>query len=299
MEHTVMPGEFPAFLASELGFRPAAQCRFHVIPVPYEATVSYGGGTARGPGAILEASQQLEVWTGRSNPSEQGIFTHAPVDCEGSAEEVLERIEGAVARVFVQGPGNALPVLLGGEHSITLGALRALKQRCGHFGIVHFDAHADLRETYSGTPYSHACVMRRAVDDLGLALFQIGVRSLSPEEETFRKQRGIARLDARDLYEMGMGKAVEAGKALLPKDFPERVFLSFDVDALDASVMPATGTPEPGGLLWWDALRLTARSLAGRTCLGFDVVELAPIASMPAPSYTAARLVYELMGLMP
>lgn len=303
-----------AFLESELAPRDAADCRFHVIPVPYEATVSYGGGTAGGPAAILEASQQLEVWTGRSIPSEQGIYTWPAVECSGGAETVLERIGAAVEKALAAGPQGVLPktssgadgclaaptvpVILGGEHTVTLGVLRALKKRYGHFGVVQFDAHADLRDTYEGTPYSHACVMRRAVDDLGLPLFQIGVRSLCPEEVAFRREQGIPHLDAR-ATRFPLPRAEEnRASALLPADFPGTIFLTFDLDAFDASLMPATGTPEPGGLFWWDALALAERCLAGRVALGFDVVELAPISGLHGPNYTAARLAHEIMGII-
>ncbi len=315
------------FLESELSLLPASACRFQVIPVPYEATVSYGGGTAQGPQAILDASCQLEVCANQGEPSRAGIYTWPAVDCCGTAEEVLLRIEKAVETALTEGPQGevpepqphqlhgvsvapTVPVVLGGEHSISLGTLRALKARYGHFGIIHFDAHADLRDTYQGSPYSHACVMRRAVSDLGLALFQIGVRSLSPEEQKFRTTAGIHHWDASRLQcprpwvahvpasgALGAPSNQGAEGLSLPADFPERVFLSFDIDALDSSLMPATGTPEPGGLFWWDALNLARISLQGKVLLGFDVVELAPLAGLHAPSYTAARLTHELMGL--
>jgi agmatinase len=287
------------FLASELPDLAPEQCLFQVLPVPFEASVSYGHGTALGPGAILEASSQLEVWTGRNNPAERGICTWPAVNCAGGAETVLKRIAKATARALAAG-GPSLPVLLGGEHTVTLGALRAMKDHYGPFGVVQFDAHADLRDSYAGTPYSHACVMRRAVADLALPLFQIGVRSLSPEEVDFRKKADIRHLDARDLAAKG-GLAWLAGNGfkdepLLPPDFPRRIFLTFDVDALDSGLMPATGTPEPGGLSWHEALFLVRGALAGRMPLGFDVTELAPLETMPAPTFAAARLVYELMG---
>ncbi len=302
----------PRFLASELPLRPAEECRFQVIPVPYEATVSYGGGTAQGPAAILEASNQLEVWTGRNLPSEQGIFTWPAVDCSGSAEAVLERIEAAVSRAMAEGPQNSLakasalgaavvPVILGGEHTVSLGALRALKKHYGSFGIIQFDAHADLRDSYEGSKFSHACVMRRAVEELGLPLFQVGVRSLCQDEARYRTMQRIPCLDARELnlcQAFLSSGAAGGGLLSIPEDFPDQVFLSFDIDALDASLMPATGTPEPGGLFWWDALVLVERCLAGRSCLGFDVVELAPVEGLHAPNYTAARLVHEIMGIV-
>ena len=336
----------PRFLESELPVLPAQSCRFQVIPVPYEASVSYGHGTADGPTAILAASSQLEVWTGRGNPSAQGIYTWPAVNCSGGAEMVLNNIEAAVTTALAAGPQGFLPsaqgaagagkstpeassgvtkttaqastgaaqatpefsccagaagipVILGGEHTVTLGVLRALKKRWGSFGIIQFDAHGDLRDSYEGSRYSHACVMRRAVEDLGLPLFQIGVRSLCPEELVVRREKQIAHLDARDAgFPLSRTGAGEPLLPLLPAGFPDKLFLTFDIDALDASLMPATGTPEPGGLFWWDALHLVERSLAGRTTIGFDVVELAPLAQMHAPTYTAARLVYEIMGII-
>lgn len=306
------------FLASELALLPAADCLFQVIPVPFEATVSYGGGTAQGPGAILEASSQLEVWTGASIPSRHGVYTWPAVDCTGSAETVLARITAATRLALESGPKGlsspkiqgrlngsdsapdhkaacapVIPILLGGEHTVTLGALRALKEVYGNFGIVQFDAHADLRDSYEGSPYSHACVMRRAVQDLGLSLFQIGVRSLSPEEELYRRKQGIRHLDAREARFPARHQSFE-----LPHDFPDNIYLSFDIDALDCSLMPATGTPEPGGLFWWDAIELLERSLGGRCCIGFDVVELAPVEMLHASTFSAARLVHEIMAIL-
>ena len=328
------------FLESELPLLPPTACRFHVIPAPYEASVSYGGGTALGPQAILDASCQLETWTGAGEPSRQGIFTWPAVPCTGEAETVMQRIEAAVTTALQAGPQGGvpqpapspeqgvthtpqdtitsplfavcagaptLPVVLGGEHSLTLGVLRAMKKAYGHFGIVHFDAHADLRHSYQGSIYSHASVMHRAVADLGLDLFQIGVRSLCTEERDFRQQAGIAHLDARVLQcPRPWGAPFAATDCAthtvpvvhLPEAFPHNVFLSFDVDALDASLMPATGTPEPGGLFWWDALNLMAQSLTGRVLLGVDVVELAPQPGQHAPNYLAARLVHEIMGMV-
>lgn len=278
----------PSFLASEFPPSAPGQARFHILPVPLEQTVSYGHGTAHGPQAILEASQQLEVWDGASVPGELGLHTCAPIDCTGNPEQALERIEVATGHIL---HARGLPVLLGGEHTVTLGALRALKKQYGVFGVVQFDAHADLRASYEGSPYSHACVMHRAVRDLGLPLVQFAVRDLSPEEVAVRRDYGVLHYDApllaRGLPEMP-----------LPEYFPRRIYITFDVDGLDAAVMPATGTPVPGGLSWYDALTLVERSVGGRQVLGFDVVELAPIAGLHFADYTAARLVYHIMGIL-
>ena len=284
-----MPQEYAhRFLASEVPPRPADQCLFHVIPVPYEATVSYGGGTAAGPEAILAASDQLELFDGEGCPGEHGIFTHPPVNCAGPAEQVLERISAATRRALDL---NGLPVLLGGEHSLTYGPLAALRERFGRFGVIQFDAHADLRDSYEGSPWSHACVMRRAVADLDLPLVQIGNRLLCLEEKEARGRYAVTAWDAPFLYRHGLPDA------LMPVDFPDQVFLTFDVDGLDPSVIPDTGTPVPGGLGWYQALDLAARALAGRRLLGFDVVELAPRPDHIVSDFAAARPVYALMGL--
>lgn len=287
-----------SFLASELPDLAPENCLFHVIPVPYEATVSYGGGTALGPAAILEASSQLEVWTGEANPGETGIYTWPAVSCAGGAEKVMDSIATATARALAYGKTRrVVPVLLGGEHSITYGALLAIKDHYGDIGVIQFDAHADLRDTYGGTKFSHACVMRRATDDLGLPLFQLGVRSLSPEEVLYRKEKSVAHLDAREYAARGGSAWLrEFTGQLLPENFPKRVYLTFDVDALDTGIMPATGTPEPGGFAWWDALALARRALQGRECVGLDVNELAPMENFTAPTFAAARLTYELMA---
>lgn len=280
-----MTEALPAFLESEIGRLPAEGCRFHVIPAPLETSVSYGGGAARGPRAILEASQQLEILCGEAMPGRAGIHTARAVDCSGGAEAVLARIQAATARALGLG---AVPVLLGGEHTVTLGALRAVREACGRVGVVQFDAHADLRDAYEGSPLSHACVMRRALD-LGLPLFQIGVRCLCPEEAALRRELGIPGLDGADLPP-GPGP-------LLPDDFPRDIYVTFDVDGLDASLMPATGTPAPGGLFWREAMQLLASAARGRRIVGFDVVELAPIPGLHACDFTAAELAHRLMAL--
>lgn len=277
----------PSFLDSEYAPRAPREAAFHIIPVPLEQSVSYGGGTARGPLAILEASRQLEAWDGISAPGESGFYTAPAVDCSGPVETVLERIEAVVRQAR---DCRACPVLLGGEHTVTLGALRALAAAGEAFGVVQFDAHADLRPSYEGSIYSHACVMHRAVADLGLPLVQFAVRDMSREEAAVRRQYGVVHHDADRLAREGLPESP------LPADFPRRLYISFDVDGFDASLMPATGTPSPGGLFWHEAIRLVERCLPGREIIGLDVVELAPIAGLHHADFTAAKLVHSLMG---
>ncbi len=276
------------FLSSEVPPRPADQARFHVIPVPYEATVSYAGGTANGPEAILDASDQLELYDGTSYPGENGIFTQRPVDCSGAPEQVMENVRKAVLAALDAG---AMPVVVGGEHSLTYGEMAALKEGYGRFGVVQFDAHADLRDSYEGSKWSHASVMRRAVKDLDLPLVQLGNRIYCREELEARKEHGVVSWDAPYLCRHGIPDN------LIPEDFPRNIFITFDVDGLDPSIMPETGTPVPGGLDWYMALDLAARAMQGRRVLGFDVVELAPREGHIVSDFAAASLTYSLMGL--
>jgi len=279
----------PAFLASEMETSSEAPM-FTVIPVPLEQTVSYGAGTARGPEVILAASQQLEAWDGLSVPLEAGIDTVAPVDCSGDIEQILDRISAAVDGALNR---NSLPVVLGGEHTVTLGPIRALHKRLQPpFGIIQLDAHADLRSSFEGSIYSHACVMHRSVVECGCSLFQFGIRALCLEEVEFRRQHNVHSLDGRQI------PGARLADFVLPDDFPEEVYVTLDVDGLDPSVIGATGTPVPGGPGWWDTLTFLERAIRDRKVLGFDVVELAPRPHDHGSEFAAAQLVYSVMGLI-
>lgn len=278
----------PQFLASEMTPPSTENALFHIIPAPYEKSVSYGTGTARGPAAILESSQQLELFDGISIPAEHGIYTHPAIECDANAEEVLQKIADAVSNVLGL---DKIPVVLGGEHTVSAGAFAALKNTGKEFGIVQFDAHADLRDTYEGTPHSHACVMHRALD-MDIPIYQIGVRSLSCEEHLLREKLKIGHLDAAVINKTGIPDPV------LPPDFPASIYITFDVDAFDPSIMPATGTPEPGGLGWYQSFQALESVIEGRKVLGFDVVELAPFDGMHAPEFTVARFIYNLFGII-
>lgn len=279
------------FLASEYEPAQPEKAAFHIIPVPLEQSVSYGGGTAHGPVAILAASQQLEAWDGISAPGEAGLYTAPAVDCDAPIETVLDRIGAATAHAL---RCKALPVILGGEHTVSLGALRALAAEAARtgepFGVVQFDAHADLRSRYEGSIYSHASVMHRAVADLGLPLAQFAMRDFCREEVEVRRQYNVVHYDADVLFRQGLPEHP------LPEDFPRRLYITFDVDGLDASLMPATGTPSPGGLFWHQALLLIERCLQGRSMVGMDVVELAPLPGLRHADFTAAKLTHALMG---
>ncbi|MBR9909768.1 MAG: agmatinase [Gammaproteobacteria bacterium] len=282
------PG-YPVFLGSEQEQPKPEDARFHIIPAPYEESVSYGGGTAKGPAAILAASWQLETWDGKSTPAQQGIYTHAPVDMGGTPEEVIERISQLTQEIVKAGK---MPVMLGGEHTVTYGVIKGLLEAgVEDFGVVQIDAHADLRDAYEDNPYSHASVMKRIVDE-DVPLFQLGVRAMCQEEIKSRKVHGVRHLDAEVL----VPKNVQTFE--LPDEFPEKVYFTLDIDGMDPSIFPSTGTPVPGGLGWYQTLALFESVRKQRQIIGFDIVEFAPIEGFHAYEFSAALLAYKMMGII-
>jgi agmatinase len=271
------------------------EARVVVLPVPYEGTVSYGGGTAGGPRAILEASGQLETYDEELDWSldDAGILTLPPVDVEGkNPDAVMAAIHQAAL-----GPARDGKLLcgLGGEHSISYGFFTALLAVRGRpFSLLQIDGHADLRETYQGSAHSHACIMARA-HELGLPFVQVGIRSLSEPERAFLRSSGLE----RNVYWAQRIAAAGADEGWMDEvvaGLGEDVYLTVDVDGLDPAVAPATGTPEPGGLDWYTVLRLFRKVAGARRIIGLDVTELSPVAGFLAPNFTVARLVYKMIG---
>jgi agmatinase len=278
------------FLNSELTCAErSVEARFQIVPMPLEKTVSYGSGTAKGPAALIDASDQLErLWRGME-PCAAGIFTTPPIDCDQPLEDALAAL--AARTESIARAGN-LPVTLGGEHSLTWAAVMGVSRALGRrVGIVQIDAHADLRRAYQGFRHSHASVMQLLVEEEGMALAQYGVRALSSDEAALRDALDVTYIDAEDLVTGGITEV------RLPEDFPEDVYVTFDVDGLDAQLMPATGTPVPGGLAYYQSLALVRSALRGRRCVGLDVVELAPIDGADVWDFTAAQLTYALIGI--
>ncbi len=277
------------FLESEGERRSPENSLFHILPVPYEKTVSYGTGTANGPDAIIASSQQLEAFDGISLPLEYGIFTHKAIDCSGSDTQVLSDIEKKTASILSMGK---IPVILGGEHTVSYGPIMAAKKHFDVIGVVHFDAHADLRNEMDGSPFSHACVMRR-VHEAGVPLVQIGIRSFSLEEQKYRDANNdIICYNASYIYREN-NFTID-----FPEDFPDDIYISVDVDGLDPSVIPHTGTPVPGGLFWYDFFKFVESIPAVKRIIGFDVVELAPTEDSQVSDFAAAQLTYNMMGII-
>lgn len=273
-----------------------AHARAVIIPAPLEYTVSYGTGAAQGPAAIIAASAQLELYDEETGtiPAEQGIGTLATLDFAGLGhEEALARIHDAVAAVVDHGQ---LPVTLGGEHSLTAPCVRAVQaaEESTPLGVVQFDAHADLRAAYEDSPLSHASAMRRVLEIPQVELLQVGIRSIS-EEEIAALRAGDMRTTILWAHQLATGKAdFAAALAALPA----RVYITIDLDAFDPSLMPATGTPEPGGLGWYGVLGMLRLIAATKQVVGCDVVELAPIPGLHAPDFLAAKLTYRLLGAL-
>ncbi len=285
--------DFPAFLPEiPPGLRDPARARFHVLPVPYDGTSTWVKGADRGPEAICRASNTLEWFDieTRSQPHQAGVATHPPVRCDGAPEVMCAEVEASVARILDAG---AMPIVLGGEHSVSIGAIRAAARRHADLTVLQIDAHADTRETYEGSPCNHACVMARAREVAQIV--QVGIRSLDAGEmDALDESRVVWAHDIAEAAARGRDDDwIDRVCSLLS----DRVYITIDLDAFDPSIMPATGTPEPGGLTWHQVQRLLERVTGSPRLVGFDVVELCPQAGMHACDFLAAKLVYRLMAL--
>ena len=266
-----------------------------VLPIPYEATVSYGGGTANGPTAIISASQQVELYDREFEDEvalRWGVHTLPALEMEASApDEAMALIAAEVARLARSGK---LLGILGGEHSISGAVAQGLREVHGSFVTVQIDAHADLRDEYEGTPHSHACAMHRVLDAGAGPVMQLGIRSLSADEaEMITSDERVFTFFSEDVH---AGKHL---KALREYVRGQAVYLTIDIDGLDVSLVPATGTPEPDGLSWNEALeiiRIVAEESA--QVLAFDIMELAPIPGFHSADFVTAKLTYKTMSIL-
>jgi len=257
-----------------------------VLPVPYSSTTYWKSGTKEGPRAIIEASRHIELYDHetKKDPSKVGIFTLEELEpSKASPEETIARVKKVIFQIIKDGK---FPVMLGGEHSLTNGAVQAFFKRYGrNFSVLHIDAHTDSRDEFEGTKWHHACVMRR-VRELGISVTSVGIRSVSEEEANYFKKEKISNIFYAP--DMPPDKIVATLK--------EKVYISFDIDGLDISIMPSTGTPEPGGIGWYDALGLLKQVGKERKIIGADIVELCPIPGIHAPDFLAAKLLYKIIG---
>ncbi len=266
--------------------------RFVVLPAPYDSTTTWRGGTREGAGAIIEASMNMELFDRELEREICEVGIHTTPDIEpvmSGPRDMAERIEEVIGEVLDAGK---FPILLGGEHSLTLGGVRALAERSEFVTVVQIDAHTDLRFEYGGTPFGHGCVMRRCSEIGNVRVVQIGLRSTSSEEWEFRPDN-VTQFWADDILE-----DFRANLPLLLADVRGDVYLTFDVDGGDPSWVPDTGTPEPGGLSFFQ-VRDLFRALCQKSDVrvrAFDCVEL--IGGHPASAFAVARLIYKVMGYL-
>ena len=259
-----------------------------VLPVPYDFSTSYQSGTRLGPRAMIEASRNMEVWDDELGATYRvGIHTLPELEPTALGPGVMvERVEHAVGWIYENGK---LPAMFGGEHSITSGAVRAAKQVYSKLSVLQIDAHADMRDEYLDSPHSHACVMRRIREMVPAT--SVGIRSLSEEEALHLKAHPAPIWSTRKF------RALRGDWSAILASLTDQVFITFDVDGLDPSVLPGTGTPEPGGLDWYEAVDLIAAVAAHKHIVGFDIVELAPVSGQVVSDFLCARLAYRMMGL--
>ena len=263
-----------------------------VVPFGLEKTVSYGGGTKNGPKEIIKASHQVELYDEELNcePFRKiGIKTLRFFKIDKNIKKALKKIADINNRLLTK---KLFPMTLGGEHSITAGCIVPFVKKYKKICILHFDAHADLRENYNGEKFSHASAMRRCLDYKNVSIISFGIRNISQEEIPFLK-KNKSRINifwAKDKAKWDFKKF----KRLIKN---KTVYLTFDVDGLDSSIMPATGTPEPGGLLWDEALKIIKIATKNSNIVGADVNELAPIKGFNSYNFLVAKLVYKILSL--
>jgi agmatinase len=279
----------PSFLdIGQTGKNSLENAHFLLLPVPYEYTVSYGTGTREGPASLIQASHHVELLDEELNFEpwkESGIHTLPAHSFRQPPETFIHGLRDHIRKVWRPG---AFLFTIGGEHSITLAPVEVAAERTKGLSILQLDAHADLRDEYAGSPFNHACVMRRSMDVAPVV--QVGIRCVSEDEVHYcnsEKVRTFLMQEHRDIPSL-IPQVLEA--------LTEDVYVTIDVDGLDPSVIPGTGTPVPGGLGWWETLDLLREVCRTKNVVAADIVELAPIEGTVVSEYAAARLAYKMMG---
>jgi agmatinase len=259
-----------------------------VLPLSYEGGVSYGKGTAKGPDAIIDASHYLELYDEvlDAEPYSIGICTIESPEIPVNPQDIEQTVYEATKKILDK---NKFIVLIGGDHSITPGYCKALHEKYSTLSVIQFDAHADLRESYENNQFSHACVMSR-IREITHDTLQIGIRSLSGEEAQRIKNENIS-ICTMNNYRNGYSNLDSSLKQL-----PDPVFITFDVDVFDWNVIKSTGTPEPGGFLWHEAISLLYKIFSLKKVVGFDIVELIGDAHDRNSPFAAAKLIYKMIG---
>ena len=277
----------------DIKIKPLIEAQVAIVPFGFEATTTYGHGSGRGPQAIIRASSQVELFDEelwQETNKKVVIVTRAEIKPAKNVAQAKRQLGLEIEKILQL---KKLPITLGGEHSITPFIIETYKKSgFGDFSILQFDAHADLRDGYLGEKYSHAAAMRRCLDFDGINVVQIGIRNISNENDELifweKNQSRIKTFWAKDKKKWQIAEIVKA----LKKD----VYISFDVDAFDCSLMPSTGTPEPGGIFWDETLDILRAICRQKNIIGADFVELAPIKELRAPDFLVAKLIYKTMG---
>ncbi|HLC25752.1 MAG TPA: agmatinase [bacterium] len=278
------------FLALPSEYADFERARVVIVPVPYDSTTSYQAGARLGPRAIVEASRHLELYDEEEGTEPYHVGIHTLPELEPvlpSPEAMAARVEEVVGELLDR---EKFVVVLGGEHSISIGAVSAFSKRFPELSVLQIDAHADLRDSYCGTRYNHASTMRRILDRVPAV--QVGIRSLSREEADLIRQRNLPVYFSKDLADTNEWEEEAISR------LGQNVYITIDVDAFDPAIMPATGTPEPGGLWWPQVIHFLRSVTLRRKVVGFDVTELAPLAGQTAPDFLVAKLIYRLIGFV-
>jgi agmatinase len=287
-----LPFEYDQMTVGEFGgTKPTttdfAHARVVILPIPLDRTTSYMPGTRNGPHEILVASSHMELWDEETQTDVHGIGIYTLAEMEfpfASMEDVVREIRRVTAALLSHGK---FPIILGGEHSITPAVVGAVAEKYPGVSVLQIDAHADLRDSFMGTPHSHACAMRRTLEFARAT--QVGIRSLSTEEAAVAPT-----LPTEIFYDFNMRNNADWIDRVIDT-LSEQVYITIDVDGFDPAIMPATGTPEPGGLSWYEGLTLLRRVIERRTVVACDIVELSPIPGNVAPNFLCAKLVYKIL----
>ena len=265
--------------------------RYRIVPIPYEATVCFRAGTAKGPDAILAVSDQMEHFDEElfNDFTQQGIATFPPIAADKTPEKMFNKISQTVKRKAYFAPGK-VPIFLGGEHGITPPIVQAAAECFGSISVLQFDAHADLRDSYSGGRFSHAAAMRRVLE-FTPHLVQVGIRSFS-EEEYLECPKHIAAIISPKMLMQDRNRCIEKILGALT----ENIYITVDIDVFDPAFAPGTGTPEPGGLDWFQVTDILRRVCETKTVIGADIVETAPMTCNAVTEFLAARLVGKIIA---
>ena len=279
--YTAMEEEYSSFKKSKVV----------IVQVPYDKTATYLKGAVNGPSAIIDASKKMELFDEELNQETYkiGIHTMEPLPVEElQPEAMVEKVYSAALEALKAGK---FPVILGGEHSLSIGSVKAFKEVYPDISVLHLDAHYDMRDEYFGSKFNHGCVARRISEICPIV--QTGMRSLSREEKDFLAAQANGRIKTVNVYDI---LEMPLWKDVISRGLSEHVYVSIDLDVFDPSLMPAVGTPEPGGIGWYETLDLLREVSKDKRIMGFDVVELCPIKGQVSSDFLASKLVYRLLG---